>query len=604
MAAAFIEKLLKALEQAGVDSDRCRYDEQSGQLVITGSAADSTIRVVPVRALCAQHAASVQAVGGSSTSDLVAAQQAMEALATAAADVFGPRGAADVPEDYDACGERLLPQLWSASKIAARSATLPDGFKLPHCTVHGEETKQLGKSDGIDEHLGVVLVCEYVPPSKLLPPIETPVLSNDLARWSISFPDALKRALENLRKRTKDGLAPDKRWEHHASGCGQSCQRDRFDSARMVLLPSLVVKRKRPDGVAEIGGHVAVFATSSCVLATTSKNPLGLCFLGDTLHLNIVKDEALSRSGQLLSTTPYRLLKMKVGNIPKDLTNHPLTQKAGEGFVWRWMPYTPGGPPTRAEGEYSIPVDQGEVDAILDAAEAGRPVPVFSSQKSSSSSSAPSKSSSDQEKAEQFASKKEEANSLFKAGDYVKALAAYDAALAIGAPSNADGAIVHSNAAQACLSLASQDEPRRTPCAAEAFKRAMTASQLDPMNAKAHARMAAACEILGEPTAAAEARQKAEECMRLKAEADAAKRVEFEDNRKAAEARKAAIEKGLRESSEREALLERERALEREKDQAEAAKAQSSADAQLSAMLGMGSDLASAGKKGASVGGS
>ena len=28
------------------------------------------------------------------------------------------------------------------------------------------------------------------------------------------------------------------------------------------------------------GGHVVAFASSSCVLASTSKNALGLCFMG------------------------------------------------------------------------------------------------------------------------------------------------------------------------------------------------------------------------------------------------------------------------------------------------------------------------------------
>merc|ERR1712060_81852 len=161
-------------------------------------------------------------------------------------------------------------------------------------------------------------------------------------------------------------------------------------------------------------------ATTSCVLATTSKNPLGLCFMGDTLHLKIAIGDQKAKANQLLSSTPFRLLKMREETTS---TQHPLNQKASEGFVWRWLPYLPSGPPLRATGEFSVPVDQGEVDSILNAAESGKDIPVFRE------SVVPS----------QFAKIKEQANNQFKAGEYLKAIVAYDAALdAKPKPSNAD----------------------------------------------------------------------------------------------------------------------------------------------------------------------
>merc|ERR1719326_1084250 len=148
---------------------------------------------------------------------------------------------------------------------------------------------------------------------------------------------------------------------------------------------------------------------------------------------------------------------MKDSSLSEESKKHPLAQKAGEGFVWRWLPYTPGGPPTRSAGEFSVPIDQGEVDAILNAAEAGMAIPVFDHADSVNS----------KEAAAQFLAKKDEGNAFFKAGEYVKAIAAYDAALKPGAPSNADASIVHSNAAQACLKLAEKDQSgRREACAA------------------------------------------------------------------------------------------------------------------------------------------
>jgi len=555
--ANFVDALHAAFRESGVEADQCQFDDASGQLVVAGE----TTRVVPVGALFSRYAA-------------CASEAAKKALVEATAEAF-VNGAADIPSAFGDCGARLLPQLWPVTKILARQATLPSGHELPHCGFHGEEPPL--KADGHD--LGVVLVCEYVPAaSGPLPPIETPVLSSDLSRWGVGFNEALSNALEQLRARTKAGPAAEKRWEHHPSGCAQSCFQDRFDAARVALLPKLVATRKRPDGLPEGGGHVVAFATPSAVLATTSKNALGLCFMGDTLYLQIAPKDQKDRASQLLSSTPYRLLKCKAS---PDAAKHPLVQKASEGFVWKWLPYLPSGPPLRSPGEFSVPVDQGEVDAILNAAEAGRSVPVFTRLAADVAA----------QSASLFAAMKEKGNGFFKAGDYLKAISAYDCAVKVKpSPPDSDLAIIHANAAQALLSLAAADESgKKEGCAAEAMRRAMLATQLDPAYAKGHARVAAACDLLGEPEAAAEARGKATACAEkasaAEAKAKAAKLAEADEKRKALEVKRAADEKLRAEAAHREALLERERAAERQKED-------NVTTEKLNSMLGMDAGLA------------
>eukprot|EP00435_Cladocopium_sp_Y103_P073819 s164_g45.t1 len=131
-----------------------------------------------------------------------------------------------------------------------------------------------------------------------------------------------------------------------------------------------------------------------------------------------------------------RLMKMK--DPQSGSARHPLESAASEGMVWRWMPYSPGGPPLHSPGEFSVPVDQGEVDAILEAAENGRAVPVFTQtpKVASAVSSAT------------FLKMKDQGNSLFKAGEFMKAVSAYNAALNEDGVPPADAAVAHSNAAQ------------------------------------------------------------------------------------------------------------------------------------------------------------
>lgn len=238
-----------------------------------------------------------------------------------------------------------------------------------------------------------------------------------------------------------------------------------------------------------------------------------------------------------------------------------------------------------SKDEFSVPVDQEEVDAILSAAEAGGAIPLFIHGDETKTNTPPS----------HFTQKKEEGNALFKAGEYVKAIMAYDAALRTGPPSDSDAAVVHANAAQALLNLSAADALRREACAAEAFRRAIMAAELDPTNVKAHLRCAASCEILGEHAAASEAKAKADACSAVRAATEAlamaAKTAEAEEKRKALEAQKAAFELAMQKKAAKEALLQRERAFEREKIDRQIAKESSDAGSRLSAMLRFDADL-------------
>ncbi|CAK8991114.1 Protein unc-45 homolog A (Unc-45A) (Smooth muscle cell-associated protein 1) (SMAP-1) [Durusdinium trenchii] len=306
-----------------------------------------------------------------------------------------------------------------------------------------------------------------------------------------------------------------------------------------------------------------------------SKNALGLCFMGDTLNLQLpVRDPK-----QLLSSIPMRLLKMKDSKDARS-ERHPLESVASEGMVWRWMPYSPGGPPLHSPGEFSVPIDQGEVDAILDAAEHGRAVPVFTQQ-----STKVTKKSTD------FLAKKDEGNAFFKAGDFVKAIAAYDAALAEDA-APADAAVAHSNAAQALLKLGEADAAKQKPCAAEALRRAREAIELDPTNIKAFARCAAACDVLEEHEAAAEFRQHLQRCEAAAEATRAARRAEAEERQQQHEEQRRKMAAAMQEKARCEALLERERQLERQREEESNAHLSQAEATRLSSMLGMDSTLA------------
>ncbi|CAE7259477.1 unnamed protein product [Symbiodinium natans] len=133
--AAFAAQLREGFEEAGLDGQTCEFDEASGQMILHG---DIT-RVVPVGMLFAHFAACKD-------------EEAKHKLVRAVLEAFAD-GRADAPNELHSCGERLLPQLWPATKISARQQTLPTGFDLPHCALHGE-------APPLKAELGVVLVCQ------------------------------------------------------------------------------------------------------------------------------------------------------------------------------------------------------------------------------------------------------------------------------------------------------------------------------------------------------------------------------------------------------------------------------------------------------------
>ncbi|CAK8991158.1 Hypothetical protein SCF082_LOCUS2544 [Durusdinium trenchii] len=129
-------------------------------------------------------------------------------------------GAADVPPAVADAQERLLPQLWSKARIASRQLTLPPGAELQSVDpLFGEVLNCLTVAFAVNCRWTEIWASSW---SDGLT-IETPVLSNDLSRWGLSFTAALSKALEHLRARTKRGPPAERRWEHHPTGCGESC---------------------------------------------------------------------------------------------------------------------------------------------------------------------------------------------------------------------------------------------------------------------------------------------------------------------------------------------------------------------------------------------
>ncbi len=415
-------------------------------------------------------------------------------------------GAADVPGNWNDAKSRLLPQLWTLSKIRQKQSTLPPGVILPYCGLHGEDDSTL-------YDVGVVLVCDFAPEdANNAPSLETVVLSKDVRNWSISWTDALRSALDNLRQRTRRLEASSgfqKRWEHHPSGCGSTLWRDRYDAARCALLPSVVARRKREDGQPEPGAHVCVFAARGLALGSTSKNALGLCYLGDIVHTKI------KPTGDMLSSQAYRLVKVKTAPGRK----HPLVQKAGEGVTWKWLPYAPAA----LSGEFSLPTSQDEVEALLECIEHGRPCPVFGPTE-------------DERRFEvrksTFDGSKAQGNASFQGGDWKGALQSYDRACKVAAEAASDRmplypdeprplAAVHANAALCFMKLAEESEGKqREVLYAQALKRAMSSAEADGTYAKAHDRCSKCFEALGEMEASKESRKLYEAC---KASDDAVK---------------------------------------------------------------------------------
>ena len=159
----------------------------------------------------------------------------------------------------------------------------------------------------------------------------------------------------------KSELKLNEKWTSHASGCATSPWNDGFDAARVVLFPHLCTKAKLTTGMDE-GDRVVLFGTSNCAMSAGSRNPIGLCFSGDILINDIVK------TGEMLSNVAYRV---------KFKSSSPTASTSFE-----WMPFIP-----KVSFEFSVPNEQSEIDAILDAVQGGKKIPVFSNNNHSSNNS-------------------------------------------------------------------------------------------------------------------------------------------------------------------------------------------------------------------------
>ena len=183
------------------------------------------------------------------------------------------------------------------------------------------------------------------------------ITKKTLLEWDKAFDFVFKAAYENM----KSELKLNEKWTSHASGCATSPWNDGFDAARVVLFPHLCTKAKLTTGMDE-GDRVVLFGTSNCAMSAGSRNPIGLCFSGDILINDIVK------TGEMLSNVAYRV---------KFKSSSPTASTSFE-----WMPFTP-----KASFEFSVPNEQSEIDAILDAVQGGKKIPVFSNNNHSSNNS-------------------------------------------------------------------------------------------------------------------------------------------------------------------------------------------------------------------------
>lgn len=410
--------------------------------------------------------------------------------------------------------DKLLPQLWSRERCHALRGKSA-GDMLPHCSLSGDFPLTEGPEGDI-----AVVVC-YVEDKQTVV-----VMSTQLQEWELTFTEALRFSMKNLQSITKGPNAkkPAERWSVHPSGCATTQWIDGSDAARIALLPAVAASRKRSEG--DTGGTVAIFAASHIALTAGSQNPLGLCYAGDVANSQIVPSE-------LLSASPWRLVKALAD--PK-AERHPLRQAAGPkpdpsttdanpARIWKWIPYTPG------PGEFCVPRDQNEVDAILGSCEAiqsggtGAQIPVFG--KVSTPEDA------HQERCKRALQLKEHGGQRFVAEDYKGALALYLGALQAEALSTPDAAKVHANMAACLIKLGGEER------AAKALRAAVEAYTLEPTYAKAYFRAAQALEVLGETEAAAEAQAKADE---LTAAENAVKEAKLNERREKRAAKEARIE--------------------------------------------------------------
>jgi tetratricopeptide (TPR) repeat protein len=194
----------------------------------------------------------------------------------------------------------------------------------------------VGECSDIEKHLNdlaVVTVCDRGHARFF-------VTTAALEQWGKSFNDVFAAAAKNMKQQ-----AGVKEWKSHPSACATSPWNDGFDAARIAAFPSFVEAAKTKGGADE-GDRVVLFGATNCSLVAGSRNPIGLCFAGDI----VVND--IAKSGDLLSKTPYRLARVSATEFA-------------------WTAYAP------SAGEFSVPAEQSEIDAILEAVQGGRAIPVF-----------------------------------------------------------------------------------------------------------------------------------------------------------------------------------------------------------------------------------
>ena len=429
--------------------------------------------------------------------------------------------------------DALLPQLWSRERCAALCGKA-QGDMLPHCSLSGDLPLPEGPEGDI-----VVVVC-YVDDKQTVV-----LMSSNLQEWELTFTESLRFAMKNLQNLTKGehAMKPAERWSLHPSGCATTQWLDGSDAARIALLPLVAATRKRAEG--DEGGMVALFASSHITLTGGSKNPLGLCYAGDVANTQIAPNE-------LLCSSPWRLVKAladpQAERHPlRQLSKPPKADPSAAPRVWKWIPYIPG------PGEFSVPRDQNEVDAILAACEAiqggnsGIQIPVFG--KISTPEDAR------QEKCKHALQFKEKGGQRFVAEDFTGALEAYLAALQLEVLSSSDSAKVHANMAACLIKLGGEER------AAKALRAAVEAYTLDPTYAKAYFRAAQALEILGETEGAAEAQAKADELTAAENAVKEAKRVAQREKKAAKEAKQNAQREKRVAKEAKEAAVAAEKAL-------------------------------------------
>lgn len=331
------------------------------------------------------------------------------------------------PADFQSAMTLLKPRLQTKGYFRKKTAELPQGQSIPHCGLSGAP---LTASASLSE-IGVCVVVD-------LGHAIVPVLSGDLVVWGgRSFEDVLAIAITNLRKASGQsaGKGNPKTWKFgkHASACCQSEWGDQFDSTRAAVIPNMVMMMG-PGAMAGAprntgGDPVVIFAAHSQCMAAGSKNPLSLCFMGD-MTLDVVKKRDAQNGGSkssdnitasnltsvLLSVLPYRLRRITgKANTKKHPLHMPVHgSKTDEIYVWERY--------KRGEGEFSIPSNQQEIDAILEGTQTGK-IPVFDESKDADGEEIP-------ETADEKAIRiKGEGNALFSKKKWKDALAKYTEAI-------------------------------------------------------------------------------------------------------------------------------------------------------------------------------